>query len=391
MSQFKHKILLIQADTTQTLPIARNLAKKGYEVHAIVSSKLSYGFGSRFIKKKFIFKDYENIDLHFHFILNRITAEKYSALIAMADHGAVVLSTYKKELQKYSSFKCPTLDVFNKGYDKHNLMETCKELGIPHPKTITVNGADILNSGVEVLKFPVLIKPNFSCGARGITYVTDLNELFTEFPKIFAQYGDCHIQEFIPAGGSQVKAQLYLNDRGELVAHSVIKKLRWYPNKGGSSCCNISIENDNLISTLYRLLKEIGWTGFADFDTIEDPRTGELLIMEINPRVPACIKTAFKAGIDWADIIISEYLNKPHINYTYQQKICLRHLGFETLWFLKSDDRFSTNPSWFKFFGNNIFYQDMDGWNDPMPFLLGSIGNIIKQLSPSFRKAKAGM
>lgn len=41
------KILLLQADTTQTLPMAKYLSKMGYEVHAIVSSKLTYGYGCK--------------------------------------------------------------------------------------------------------------------------------------------------------------------------------------------------------------------------------------------------------------------------------------------------------------------------------------------------------
>lgn len=391
MKNTRPKVLLIQADTTQTLPMASFLHKKGYEVHAVVSSKWTYGYGSRFIKKKFIFKDYENIEEHFKFIESVVKDCDYSMIIPMADHGAIVLSKYKPELSKYAMFVMPDYDKFENGYDKHKLMDACRIKNYPHPRTIIVNGNDVTKTAAKDLKYPVLIKPNKSCGARGITFVNDYEELVKKFPEVYDEYGECHVQEFIPSGGAQVEFQLYIDEEGQLLQDSVIHKFRWYPNNGGSSCCNMSTENLEMVNTLHSLLKDIGWVGFADFDTIEDPRTGELLIMELNPRVPACVKTAFDSGIDWADVISSEYLGLRHPHYPYKKKTYLRHLGFEILWFLKSKNKFSTHPSWFKFFGKDVFYQDMDGWSDPMPFIRGTLGNIAKQLSPSFRKAKAGM
>ncbi len=171
---------------------------------------------------------------------------------------------------------------------------------------------------------------------------------------------------------------------------SVIKKYRWYPENGGSSCCNVSAINTKIVNICYSILRDLGWKGFADFDTIEDPRTGELLIIEINPRVPACVKSAFVSGVNWADIIVSEYLGKSHKQYQAKEGIYLRHLGFECLWFAYSKNRFKTTPNWFNLIGSNIYYQDMSGWDDPMPFLVGSFGNFMKQISPEFRKAKNG-
>lgn len=391
MNNSNPKILLIQADTTQTLPIVKSLVKRGYEIHAIVSSKWCYGYGSRYIKKKFLFKDYENIEKHYEFVRGVLKSGNYDVAIPMADHGAIVLSQYKDELLNYAQFVMPDYVVFQRGYDKHQLMKACQEGGYPHPRTVLVEDNNIGAIDAKDLKYPVLIKPNISYGARGITYIESYQQLLETFPKVYAQYGKCHVQEFIPAGGAQVKAQLYIDKKGNLVQSSVMRKYRWYPNNGGSSCCNVSLEDDKLISTLHSLLNDIGWVGFADFDTIQDPRTGELLIVEINPRVPACVKTAFASGIDWADVIVSEYIGAAHSNYEFHHPIFLRHLGFEVLWFLNSKNRFKTSPSWFKFFGKNIFYQDMNGWSDPMPFIRGTLGNIAKQLSPSFRRAKAGI
>lgn len=389
-SNFK-RALLIQADTTQTLPIVQNLEENGWQVDIIISSKWTYGYGTKYASKKFIFKDYHDIDRYANFVLNLLKNYSYDIILPMADEGAPLMSKFSKELSKYTKFVIPSYDVFQEGYDKHKLMEHCVRLGIPHPKTVSVHDDILPLDKIKTLKFPVLIKPNFSSGARGITQVNSIEDLTSKFKYIYNQYGGCHIQELIPEGGKQIKIQLYINKDGNLIQFSVISKDRWYPNKGGSSCCNKSIEHPKIVEKCYKLLKEIKWIGYADFDTIEDPRSGELLVMELNPRVPACVKTAFEAGINWAEVISKEYLGEKHQHYEFKHEIILRHLGFEILWFLNASNKFKTEPNWFNFFGINIYYQDMNGWKDPMAFIRGSIGNILKQLSPSFRKSKSGM
>ena len=112
--------------------------------------------------------------------------------------------------------------------------------------------------------------------------------------------------------------------------------------------------------------------------------------MEINPRIPACIRSAFKSGMDFATMIADVTLGKPLREYSYISGKRLRHLGFDVLWFLSSPERFKTKPSWFKFFGKDTYYQD---WvkGDFGAFFWGTWHNFKKQLNPEFRKAKSGL
>lgn len=384
------RILLLEGDYTQSLPTAKSLHCRGYEVDGVFSDKWSYGYGSKYIKKRYLFKETANTKVYYEFILSLLINTHYDAVIPLNDESATLLSSYRAELLEYTRFMMPDAKHYAMGYDKHQLMEVCASKNIPHPKTLVLDGCHIEMNEVSRLKFPILIKPNYSSGARGITLVESVKDLEEKFSAVYREYGECHLQEYIPQGGSQVEVQIFVNPKGELIQSSVIHKFRWYPEKGGSSCCNMSDTDDKIVEICYRLCKEINWVGLADFDTIEDPRTGELLIMELNPRLPACVKTSYASGVDWADVIVSEYLGVPHATYKTTRKVYLRHLGFEMLWFYYSKNKFSTYPSWFKFFGKNIFYQDMNGWADPMPFIRGTWGNLKKQMSPEFRKSKSG-
>lgn len=384
------KVLLLDDGGTQVLPLARSLYKIGYEIHATSPSKLTYGYGSRFIKKHLLFPQMKDKKKFVDFVINRLSSEKYETVIPLDDDSAEVISKYRDEINKYCRVVVPSYEVFKKGFDKQSLMEICQEKGFPHPPTLIVDGDKINDASLDAMSYPVLIKPNHTCGGRGMTLVNDKQELLSVFPEIYKEYGECHLQSYIPQGGAQVEVQLYINEKKELTQSSVIYKYRWYPEKGGSSCCNVSHDDDEIVQICYNLLKELDWIGFADFDTIQDPRTGKLLIMELNPRLPACVKTTFAAGIDWGKVLVSEYLGSEHPYYNKERKVYLRHLGMEALWFYYSKNRFKTKPSWFKFLGCSIFYQDMSCFSDPLPFIYGTIGNLKKQLSSDFRKTKSG-
>ena len=372
--------VLILGCGTQGLVMARALNKAGNEVYLLYGDKNNYADASRYIKKKFYTSALPLSDEHYEKLIAIIKDEGIDTLIPMGDVYSEMISVHKDNLEKIIKFQMPSYEVFQRAYDKNQLMMVCQEKGYPHPFTIT-NIKDIKDVQESDVSFPLLIKPNITCGARGMTLIQNYAELQEKFPQIRAEYGDCHLQKYVKQGGAQVEVQLYIDEHQQLVNSSVIYKYRWYPEKGGSSCCAVSVKNDKIVSILYDLLKHIGWVGFADFDTIEDPDTGELLIMELNPRVPACVKTVVESGINWGQIIVDGYLGNPQKEYEYKTGEMLRHLGFETLWFLKSPNRWKMRPSYFRFFGKHIHYQDMSDWTDPMPFFKGTFRNISKVLA----------
>ena len=380
--------VLILDTGTQGYITVRSLKKAGHSVCLLFKSKHNYADDSKYVDWKYETNASHESSDYLDLVKRIILERQIEVVIPMSDFSSMFLSRNKNELQPLVKYVLPDFEVFEKGYDKNSLMSICAKNGYPHPLTIN-DVTDINNLDKELLRFPLLIKPNHTCGGRGMTLARNYEELVSKFPNIYQQYGDCHLQEYIPQGGAQVEVQLYINERKELVESSVIYKYRWYPENGGSSCCATAVKNDQIVDICYRLLKDIGWVGFADFDTIEDPRTGQLLIMELNPRVPACVKAVVVSGTNWPNIIVSEYLGESYPKSEFKTGQLLKHLGMETLWFFYSKNRFKTKPSLLKVFGRNIYYQDLD-WSDPLPFIKGTWHNFKQQLNPSFRKSKAG-
>lgn len=378
-------ILLLDSGT-QALAIARDLYHGKHDVFMITNHRHNYGDDSS-VLKGVILSNATPEDPDFLWVVESIVKKHaIDTIIPMSDRSALFMSRYREHLMDIVSIEMPLYTDFIKGYNKSSLLQLCAEKGYPHPQTFT--GINSIQDCYDLpLKFPLLIKPNITCGARGMKLVKSKEELIQYLPDILLQYGQCHLQQYILPGGRQVEVQLYIDSRKQLIASSVISKFRWYPEKGGSSCCAETVQNDKIVKILYNLLLDLNWCGFADFDTIEDPVTGELLIMELNPRVPACVKAPIVSGVPWGRIITAEYLKQPSVKYEYKPGKILKHLGFETLWFIQSKNRLKTTPSLLRLIGRNIYYQDLDGFNIK-PFLMGTLKNLKQLFNPEFRKAK---
>lgn len=384
------KAAIIDAQTIQTLSVSKSLKNQGFHVTLICTDKKSYGYHSRYADRKIIVPPILKDEQAFHlFFIDFLRNEKIDVVIPMIDNSARYLSKNKEILEKYTNFIIPPYDIFLNAYNKNRLMKLCADKGFPHPDTIDLSTVEISELENKV-KFPALIKPNYSSGARGIAIVHSIDEIKAKLPQIMKIYGECHLQDFIPPGGHQYKVEIFICS-GELINSTAIDKLRFYPPQGGSSCYIQTIQRDDLVNTCFALASELSWEGFIDFDLIEDPRDHVVKIMEINPRVPSTIKASIISGVDFIENIVDCSLKRLVKKYDYSPGKYMRYLGMDILWLFTSKRRVKEHPSWLKtLFSKNEYLED-GSLDDIMPFFFGTIGSILKQMNPNFRAAKKEM
>jgi D-aspartate ligase len=368
-------VLLLEGQTVQALPCLASLKNKGYETH-IFCKNISYGWYSRFADHKRITVDCQKAPSQYkRDLIIYLKENKIDVIIPMNDEVSPFVSEFKEEINQLSNVLIPHLDVFMKAYDKNELMKICKEIGVEHPASADLDKLT-LQEAAALVAFPSIIKPNYTSGGRGMRVVQNFEELQNFAHSIVQEFGSSHLQSFVPAGGRQFKVQIFTDNR-DIHISTVMEKTRFYPASGGSSCCNVTIEDKSLVDPCSKILKRIGWIGFADFDLIEDPRDGLVKIMEINPRIPACIRTSFVSGVDFAEIICDYTLTGTVKEYTYVPGKTLRYFGMDILWLLKTRNSFSFRNGWFNLLGKDIYYQD-GSFRDPIPFFIGTFVNIKK-------------
>ena len=286
--------------------------------------------------------------------------EHYDVLFPISDMTVPFISQHKQEIEERFGVKCAVPD-YNQVHiveDKSRFMAFCEANDVPHPKTAKLKAEDLETVATEV-GFPSLIKPDYSVGARGITRVNNMEELKREFPFVSEKFGSCTLQELIDNKEYYYNVMLYRNKEGRILGSAIIKIVRMYPVGAGSSSCCISVENEELIKICSDCLDKLNWVGMADFDVLQRLDNKEYKIIEINPRVPASLRGAAMSGVNFPEIIVNDVMGLDVPQYEYNPGKVMRYMGLDLMWFMKSPNRFQSKPSWFKFIGEDLYYQDI--------------------------------
>ena len=346
------------------------------------------GFFSRYVSERVLYPSAQNSpDAFLERVLALVKEHRYDFVFPIDDFSSEILSANKEAFTPYTGLPLVDAPTFMQGRDKSLTLKCAMRNGVPCPQTFFADEESIAEIARKA-PYPVLVKPNISNGARGISLVNSAEDLDPVYQSIRRQFGECHIQEFIPKGGMQYKADLFIGTDQELKAGIVYNKLRYYPVNGGSSVMNCSVRKPEIIDYSYRLLKAMNWIGFADFDFVADPRDGVPKLMEINPRIPNCFRITKAAGIDFPGMIAKLALGEDvSAANDYRTDVYLRYLPLDVLWFMQSPERFKAEPSFFKFFGRNL-YDQIISFRDPGPFFGFCLGNLVDLFNRKVRATK---
>lgn len=104
--------------------------------------------------------------------------------------------------------------------------------------------------------------------------------------------------------------------------------------------------------------------------------------MEINPRITGSVKICFEAGVNFAKLIIDDYLKNEMYAQFNVKHVFLRYIHTDILWFLKSPNRFKCKPSWFNFKNNS---DQIFSWSDLWVFIAFTLQGF-KKLSKDRKK-----
>jgi len=380
--------LILDAEMQCSLPVLESLHKRGFHVTAGSYKRINMGFFSKYPRCRILYPDPKKFPRDFsERVLKLAQQHCYDFILPTDDVSSEILLPDKDRFEKYTRLPVVPYDIFMKARDKSQTIKIAMQNDVPCPTTYFPDEENIEDIAARAA-YPILVKPNISSGARGISLVTNRTELCNTYDEIKKTYGECHIQEYIPKGGLQYKADLFLDTNQELKAGIVYSKLRYFPVNGGSSVVNRTVLKPEILANAHRILKAMGWYGFADFDFVTDPRDGIAKIIEINPRVPACFRITRAADIDFSDLIAKLALGEaiPQI-HGYKLNVYLRYFPLDVLWFLKSPERFVAKPSFFKFFGAN-FHDQIISLRDPGPIFGFCLENMLALFDWESRKTR---
>lgn len=354
----KEKVLVLDASSKSSIPVIESCAAMGLDVIAASEKKFCCGFFCKGTKKRIVYPSATKYpDKCLAFIVDFLKKNEISVVFPLGHFMTDFIAKNQEIFLQYTKLVLPTYDIFIQGLDKIPTLKAASRSGCPIPET-WYPADEGLDKIAEKAKYPVLIKPSISVGARGLTLCNCAEQLLEKFAEVESHYGQCFVQEFVPQGGIQYKTAFILGHSQELLAGIVYAKLRYYPINGGSSTLNKSVHRPDILEAGLKVARELNWVGPCDCDFITDPRDGVPKLMEINPRLSDTYKMTSVTGMDWTKIIYQLAKGeKPQPQLDYEADRYLRFIFGDIMWFLKAKgQRLKTKPSFFSFFRSDTNY-----------------------------------
>jgi predicted ATP-grasp superfamily ATP-dependent carboligase len=236
-------------------------------------------------------------------------------------------------------------------------MRLADRLGIPHPKTVFPTCGDDVAAVARGVESPLVIKPRSSSGGRGLAYIAPDDDATEAWTAVHGLHPFPMLQECIPSG-PKFDVGVLMDEHGGAVASFVQKELRHFPMRDGLSTMQESVSRPDLVERAVTLLRAIGWFGLAEVEFMEDPRTGEALLLELNPRFWASIQLAIACGVDFPYLLyqlaMGHKINETHV-YTVGRR-CRWLVPGDLLHFLVNPERARLDPPFFDFSDASMVY-----------------------------------
>lgn len=308
--------------------------------------------------------------------------EEAVLMIAGDDHYLDVLSRARGTLRPEMRFTFPEWDAVKKLRKKSCCYEIAEKLNIPMPRTFLVRSIEelreILKHKKSEFKYPLFLKAEDSSslladyGTKGVVCYKD-EEVLESYKKYDGFYGELLLQEHMIAEEEKIMAVLMsVNANGDPTGLLINKKVR-AEAEFLSSALSASSWSDDLLQYSLRIVKEIGYCGYAGVQFKLDERDGEYKFLEINGRFSLSNSLALRCGINLVYLI-------------YQEAITGSVLPLQ-----KFEQNYKTKVLWWNPLGDVKAIKNLALYKHPLRYIWSLIGRgyIIEPFS--WRDPKPGL
>jgi predicted ATP-grasp superfamily ATP-dependent carboligase len=303
------------------LGITRSLGEKGIPVLALDCSRWAIGLYSRYCYHKICPDPAKSQREFVDFLLQTgKTLKSKGVLFPTNDKWLIAISRYREELEPYYLFPMSGDEVIQKCMDKIQMYTIAEQAGIPIPRTIFCEDMARLPELRTAIEYPCVIKaripPDFDSAfgkrvfrAEGWDDIADwLNRNDTVIKE--GRLG-CVIQEVIPGDATALYTfSAYSNRRAEVVAFSVIRKMKQSPPDFGTIVIGKVERQPRVIDLGMRLLQRLSFHGLSNTEFKFDPRDGSFKLMEVNARSGMSIYYTTCSGVNLPYFAYQEAIGK---------------------------------------------------------------------------------
>jgi predicted ATP-grasp superfamily ATP-dependent carboligase len=322
--------LVANAKSAPALAVIRSLGRKGIEITGATDDSSDFPLFSRYCKKKIHLRaKQEDIEGRLDELLAIFKNNHFDVFLpVLSENILLALAKRRNDFEQYTRFILPSFDQLIGLNNKASVSSLLLELGLPRPKTYFVESGMNLDSILQTAVFPLVIKPCWGEGAKGVRVISSPNDLKPAYNEINKTHGPVLIQEFIQ--GVKHTAVFLLNKDSEVRRFFVHRAIREYPISGGPTCFLVSVKYDPIFEIGLKLLNRLHFTGLASMEFILDDNDGKPKIIDVNPRFYGPIQCAIAAGVDLPFAVFNLAINGDiNSDLSYKEGVTCRHLLFE--------------------------------------------------------------
>jgi carbamoyl-phosphate synthase large subunit len=194
------------------------------------------------------------------------------------------------------------LEAIRRGEDRLAFKQTMMELGIDVPQSEVAYSVEEAEAIATELGYPVIVRPAFTLGGTGGGLAYNIEELRVIVSRGIAasMVGQVLIEESVE-GWEELELEIIRDAKNQIITVCFIENVDAMGVHTGDSYCtapmltvNESLQN-RLQEYSYKVVKKIGIIGGTNIQFAHDPKTGRVVIIEINPRTSRSSALASKA------------------------------------------------------------------------------------------------
>lgn len=300
----------------KTLVAVRSLGEAGERVLCGEQSRLAPALVSRHCARAFRYPDPGRDERRFAARLLEVAdGEADPVLLPMEEETLMAVLRQRALLETRYRIPFASLGLLENLRDKAWAMEHAPRHGIAVPATERVDSKEAGRAAAQRLGYPLMVKLRISSGGRGVTRVEDAAQLEVALGRALRTQPRPLLQRCLSPAGEALGVSL-LMDAGRgggegrdgfpetLVAALVHRRLRQYPPRGGSSTLREAVRDPELTRRCAAFLARIGFHGVAMLEFKRDAVSGELLLLEINPRFWGSLHQAVLAGVNFPRLLV---------------------------------------------------------------------------------------
>jgi carbamoyl-phosphate synthase large subunit len=193
-------------------------------------------------------------------------------------------------------------DAIERGEDRIAFKETMNHLGIDMPKSEPAFSVEEAEEIASNLGYPVVIRPAYTMGGTGGGLVYNREELRTVASRGISAslIGQILIEESV-LGWEELELEVVRDSKNQIITVCFIENVDAMGIHTGDSYCTapmLTIDPElqkRLQEYSYRIVEAIEVIGGTNIQFAHDPKTGRVVVIEINPRTSRSSALASKA------------------------------------------------------------------------------------------------